>query len=260
MALPDDDGTQAAEVARFKRKRRFKLGAFAVLALLGLVVATVLVASLFQTTSFDEELQLIRKCKMDPLAVNYDTQGRVVGNSKLSKPCRRVMYRLLRRLAKNRMLCERIADQIAAERDWDQKNRLLRVLLLHRRALYPIEQPTTKQELRRHRCVEEPVVQLIQQWSKTPTEHANPKALVPGLARYNSVYLLQTPFLVINAYVLKRTRTLLPMAAARRFAAHVLKQFRKLSDGSRGDAQKAVKWVFNEVFYPVWVELGRPEP
>ncbi len=261
MALPDDDGTQAAEVALFKRKRRLRLGAYALLAAVGLAVGVVLLAQLFpEVTTMEQDLERVQQCKVDQASVRYDSQGRVDGKTSLSKKCRRVMYSLLRKLGFNPGLCDGIARRIALEMDWDRRNRLLHVLVLYRRSLFPIDGSPTLQELQRQPCLEEPVVQMVKQWAKRPSEHANPEGLIPGVAKYNTIHMRRDRFLVTNTYVLKRTLKILPRPVARRFAALLLTQYRKLSHSSSGEIKEAINKLFSEVFYPLWAELGRPEP
>jgi len=259
MTLPDDDGTNEAEVARFKRKRRLRLVGLAVLMVVVTAVVVVFVTRQFPAdTTEAEELATLQRCNMNSMTSHSDVRGQLRARSSLTGVCNRVMLKLLRRLFKQPALCDRIAKQIAGEKDWERRNRLLHVLMRYRRAKYPDDEAPTHRELQRQPCVEEPVVQMAQQWNRGRDRAYNPGGLIPGVAAYNLRFLRHMRFLVTNTYVLKRVQ--LPRPKARRLAAHLLGQYRSLNRGATIDVQPFIKKVFEEVFYPLWAALGKPEP
>lgn len=259
MTLPDDDGTADAEVAAFKRKRLVGLWVSAVLMVV--VVAAIFYfvnrqALLF--TTLNQELSLLQKCDMNKKGLHYNPrdQGQVRGPT-LTTQCNKVIIKLQRRLRKRPALCQRIAKMIAGEKSWDRQNRLLHVLIRNRRTEYWGDTFPTLEELRREPCVEEPVVRLAAHWNQHRGSDQNPEGFIPGLAKYNLRYLNHIRFLVTKTYVLKRVA--LPQPVARRLAAHVLRQYRRLNAGASVALRAEIKELFEKVFYPVWTKLGRPE-
>ncbi len=257
MTLPDDDGTAAAEVAAFKRKRKLKLVAMGAVAV---VIAGVIVYFVMRQFPADtteaQELAQVQKCDMNELPWAYDARGRPKNFSLLKNKCNRAIFKLLRRLIKEPALCDRIAMKIVGEKDWQKQNRLLHVLMHYRRMMFPEDEVPTEAELVRQPCVEEPLVQMVRQWNRHWDK--NSEALIPGVAVYNVRFLSRLPFLVTNTYVLQRVKLSPP--AARRLAAHLIGQYRSLNRGASMQVQPAIKKLFNEVFYPLWEKLGKPEP
>ncbi len=257
MTLPDDDGTQEAEVATFKLKRRVKLGISGVLMVGVVVTAIYYVNGMFPVdTTMEEELGQVRWCAMDTITKHLDRKGRVQRYSSLDKPCMRVMIKLLRRLVNQPKGCDQIAKKIAHEPSWERQNRLLQVLMRYRRAQYPDDVYPSLKELRRQQCVEDSVVAIAQRWHKDKSK--NPRGLIPGVAEYNVRFLRHLRFAVTNTYVLRRVKLSRP--AARRLAARVLGQYRSLNRGASTLVRPAIKKLFEEVFFPMWVKLGKPKP
>lgn len=259
MTLPDDDGTAEAEVAKFKRRRQLRLGVSGVALIVVLVVGFYFVTKQFSAFSTEsDELAQVMRCDMNELILHYDSKGRAKNYGALTNKCNQVLMKLLRRLAREPTLCDRIAKKITSEKSWERKNRLLHVLMRYRRALYPEDESLTLDELRRQPCIEDPLVQMVAHWSKHRDKHKKPGGLIPGVADYNVHLLSQLRFLVTNTYVLQRVK--LPRPVARRLAAHLLGQYRSLNQGASVKVRPAIKMMFDAVFYPLWKELGKPEP
>jgi len=259
MTLPDDDGTQEAEVAKFKLKRRLTLAGLAVLMVGIVVVVLYFITRQFPAdTTENEELAQIQRCDMNRMTSHLDVRGQLRTGRAITGACNKLVLRLLRRLYRDAALCDRIAGKIADERDWERKNRLLHVLMRYRRAMFPDDEFPSRRELERQPCVEEPVVRMVQRWAQAPDRNKNSDGVIPGVAKYNVRFLSHMRFLVINTYVLKRVR--LPRPLAKRLAAHLLAQYRSLNQGATIDVRTHIKRLFDKVFYPLWVELGKPEP